>query len=175
MGSESSLLYAILFFRLLAFEGGFPSSCISIMEAQGGLGWTHSIASSLGASESGLRLVRILSILANNSLSIPDWCWASLLAILSCYSTEDISPTKTLILNICISSSQVRTGTALVKSYLSLFSGLLLAYWVIGDGVTHSLYTILLTYVTLLCLGGSIAAVSVTFCFNMFYLLAGYW
>ena len=48
------------FFRLLAFEGGSPSSCFPIMEAQGGLGWTHSIASSLGASESGLRLVHNL-------------------------------------------------------------------------------------------------------------------
>lgn len=106
--------------------------------------------------------------------SIPGWCLVSLQGIPSCYSTGNISPTKTLILNICTSSSQVRTG--LFKHSSSLhYSGLLLAYWVIGDGVTHSLYTILLTYVTLLCLGGSIAAVSVTFCFNMFYLLAGYW
>ena len=63
----------------------------------------------------------------------------------------------------------------LVLICISHFPGLLLAYWVIGEGVTHSLYTILLTYVTLLCLGGTIAAVSVTFIFNMFYLLAGYW
>ena len=54
-------------------------------------------------------------------------------------------------------------------------SGLLLAYWVIGDGVTHSLYTIFLTYVTLLALGGTLAAVSVSFVINMTYLLAGYW
>ena len=52
---------------------------------------------------------------------------------------------------------------------------MLLAYWVVGDGVTHSLYTILFTYLVLLCLGGSIAAVSVTFVLNMTYLLAGYW
>ena len=54
-------------------------------------------------------------------------------------------------------------------------SGLLLAYWVIGDGVTHSLYTIFMTYFTLLCLGGTLAAVSVSFLINMTYLLAGYW
>jgi len=54
-------------------------------------------------------------------------------------------------------------------------SGLFLAYWVIGDGVTHNLYTIFLTYLTHLCLGGSMAAVSVSFLLNMTYLMAGYW
>jgi len=112
------------------------------MDTPGGMGWTHSIASSLGASESALRLV--LGQLAGYPL---------LLLYRRHLANKD-------------------TNTQHLYFFLS---GLLLAYWVIGDGVTHSLYTILLTYVTLLCLGGSIAAVSVTFVFNMFYLLAGYW
>lgn len=67
------------------------------------------------------------------------------------------------------------TASHVISLYVLLLLGLLLAYWVIGEGVTHSLYTILLTYTTLLCLGGSLSAVCVTFSLNMFYLLAGYW
>jgi len=58
--------------------------------------------------------------------------------------------------------------------YFSL-SGLLLAYWVIGDGVTHSLYSILATYIILLVSGGTLASVVVSFTLNMTYLMAGYW
>ena len=58
---------------------------------------------------------------------------------------------------------------------MMIIIGLLLAYWVIGDGVSHSLYTIFATWFILTCLGGSILAVSISFLLNMSYLLAGYW
>ena len=65
----------------------------------------------------------------------------------------------------------------ILKNVLHIFFylGLILAYWVIGDGVTHSLYTIFSTYLIFLCLGGSIYSVIATFLLNMSYLLAGYW
>jgi len=54
-------------------------------------------------------------------------------------------------------------------------SGLLLAHWVIGEGVTHSLYSILATYIILLVSGGSFYSVVLSFVVNMTYLMAGYW
>ena len=41
--------------------------------------------------------------------------------------------------------------------------------------MTHSLYTIFSTYIILLCFGGSLTAVILSFLLNMGYLLAGYW
>ena len=106
------------------------------------MSWTHTIASSLGASEAGLRLV--LGQLAGYPL----------LFLYRRHLARRDSNTQHLFF---------------------FLSGLLLAYWVIGEGVTHSLYTIFLTYLTLLVLGGSLAGVSVSFLLNMTYLLAGYW
>lgn len=54
-------------------------------------------------------------------------------------------------------------------------SGLLLAHWVIGEGVTHSLYTILSTYLVLLVSGGTATSVLLSLVLNMGYLLTGYW
>ena len=112
IGTFASTLFTRYFiYRLLAFEGGLPSPCFSIMETPGGMGWTHSIASSLGASESGLRSVHhvypglLVNIYEYFFLGL---FWANLQAIPSCCSTEDISLTKTLILNICFSFSQVK-------------------------------------------------------------------
>jgi len=54
-------------------------------------------------------------------------------------------------------------------------SGLLLAHWVIGQAVTHSLYTIIFTYLLLFIAGGTATSVVISLVFNMGYLLAGYW
>jgi len=54
-------------------------------------------------------------------------------------------------------------------------SGLGLAHWVIGKGVTHSLYSILFTYLLLFIAGGTATSVVISLIFNMGYLLAGYW
>jgi lysophospholipid acyltransferase 5 len=54
-------------------------------------------------------------------------------------------------------------------------SGLLLGHWVVGDGVTHNLYTIGGTYLILQTCGGSILSVALSFALNLTYLLAGYW
>lgn len=54
-------------------------------------------------------------------------------------------------------------------------TGLFLGHWVIGEGVTHSLYSILATYLILLISGGTIASVVFSFLINLAYLLAGYW
>jgi len=105
-------------------------------------GWTHNVANSLGASESGLRLV--LGQLAGYPLL--------------------------LLYRRHIFNKDVNT------QHLYFFlSGLLISYWVIGEGVTHSLYTIFSTYLVTLFLGGSISSVIVSFTLNMTYLLAGYW
>ena len=169
------MLLLYFFYRLLAFKEGFPSPCFSIMDTPGGMGWTHSIASSLGASESGLRSAHyvypglLVNILINSRLVLGQLAGYPLLLLYRRHLANKDTNTQHLYFFL--------SGKRRVHAILDLthFLGLLLAYWVIGDGVTHSLYTILLTYVTLLCLGGSIAAVSVTFVFNMFYLLAGYW
>lgn len=112
------------------------------MSGDTSLGWTHSVANSLGASESGLRLV--LGQLAGYPL---------LLLYRRHLANKD-------------------TNTQHLYFFLS---GLLLAYWVIGDGVTHSLYTIFSTYIILFFLGGSIYSVVFSFLLNMSYLMAGYW
>ena len=104
--------------------------------------WTTSLASSLGAEESGLRLV--LGQLAGYPL---------LLLYRRHLATRD-------------------TNTQHLFFFLS---GLLLAYWVIGEGVTHSLYSILATYIILLVSGGTFYSVVVSFALNMTYLMAGYW
>jgi len=54
-------------------------------------------------------------------------------------------------------------------------SGLLLGHWVIGEGVTHNLYTIGATYLVLQLCGGTSLSVGLTFAINLSYLLAGYW
>jgi len=54
-------------------------------------------------------------------------------------------------------------------------SGLLLAHWVIGQAVTHSLYTILFTYLLLFIAGGTATSVVLSLVFNLGYLMAGYW
>jgi len=60
--------------------------------------------------------------------------------------------------------------------YLYFFlTGLFLGHWVIGEGVTHSLYSILANYLILLTCGGSITSVLLSFLINITYLLAGYW
>jgi len=104
--------------------------------------WTYAIASSLGASESGLRLV--LGQLAGYPL-------------------------------LLLYRRHLANKETNIQHLYFFLSGLLLAYWVIGDGVSHSLYTIFATWFTLACLGGTIVAVSISFLLNMSYLLAGYW
>lgn len=54
-------------------------------------------------------------------------------------------------------------------------SGLLLGHWVVGEGVTHNLYTIGATYLVLQLWGGSALSVGLSFLINLSYLLAGYW
>jgi len=54
-------------------------------------------------------------------------------------------------------------------------SGLLLGHWVLGEGVTHNLYTIGANYLILQLCGGSILSVGLSFILNLSYLLAGYW
>jgi len=53
--------------------------------------------------------------------------------------------------------------------------GLLLGHWVVGEGVTHNLYTIGATYLVLQLCGGTSLSVGLTFAINLSYLLAGYW
>ena len=104
--------------------------------------WTANLATSLGAQESGLKLV--LGQLAGYPL---------LLLYRRHLASKD-------------------TNTQHLYFFLS---GLILAHWVIGEGVTHSLYSILATYIILLVSGGTLASVVVSFVLNMTYLLAGYW
>lgn len=54
-------------------------------------------------------------------------------------------------------------------------TGLLLGHWVVGEGVTHNLYTIGATYLVLQLCGGSSLSVGLSFAINLSYLLAGYW
>jgi len=54
-------------------------------------------------------------------------------------------------------------------------SGLLLGHWVVGEGVTHNLYTIGATYLLLQLCGGTLLSVCLSFILNITYLLAGYW
>jgi len=104
--------------------------------------WTYNLASSLGAEESGLKLV--LGQLAGYPLVL---FYRRFLA----YRDSN-------------------------TQHLYFFlSGLMLAYWVIGEGVTHSLYSILATYITLLVMGGTSYSVVLSLVFNMTYLMAGYW
>merc|ERR1719507_1030289 len=112
------------------------------MDSPGGMGWTHSIASSLGASESALKLV--LGQLAGYPL-------------LLLYRRH-----------------LAHRETNLQHLYFFL-SGLLLGHWVVGEGVTHNLYTIGATYLTLQLCGGTSLSVGLTFVLNLSYLLAGYW
>jgi len=104
--------------------------------------WTASIASSLGAEESGLKLV--LGQLAGYPL-------------------------------VFFYRRHIAKQDTNVQHLYFFLSGLILAYWVIGDGVTHSLYTIFATYFVLLVLGGTIYSVVTSFLLNMTYLMAGYW
>jgi len=104
--------------------------------------WTASIANSLGAEESGLKLV--LGQLAGYPL---------LLLYRRHLANKDTN----------------------VQHLYFFLSGLLLAHWVIGEGVTHSLYSILATYLILLVSGGSIISVILSLVVNLTYLMAGYW
>ena len=104
--------------------------------------WTASIANSLGAEESGLKLV--LGQLAGYPL---------LLLYRRHLANKDTN----------------------VQHLYFFLSGLLLAHWVIGEGVTHSLYSILATYLILLVSGGSIISVILSLIVNLTYLMAGYW
>ena len=135
------------------------------MSEDTGLGWTHSVAGVLGAPEPGLRLV--LGQLAGYPL---------LLLYRRHIANKD---TNTQHLFFFLSGINRWYSTLKCPLYLLCsffcFLGLILAYWVIGDGVTHSLYTIFSTYLIFLCLGGSIYSVIATFLLNMSYLLAGYW
>lgn len=54
------------------------------------------------------------------------------------------------------------------------FTGLLAALWVIGPDVVHSLSAILATFLLLVCAGGTLTSVVVSFIFNFGYLLVGY-
>jgi len=104
--------------------------------------WTYTLATSLGAEESGLKLV--LGQLAGYPLVL------AYRKFLACRDTN--------------------------TQHLYFFlSGLMLAYWVIGEGVTHSLYSILATYIILLVMGGSAYSVVLSLVINMSYLMAGYW
>jgi len=104
--------------------------------------WTYNLATSLGAEESGLKLV--LGQLAGYPLVL---FYRKFLA----YRDSN-------------------------TQHLYFFlSGLMLAYWVIGEGVTHSLYSILATYITLLVMGGTSYSVVLSLVLNMTYLMAGYW
>jgi lysophospholipid acyltransferase 5 len=65
-------------------------------------------------------------------------------------------------------------STTLQHTYFFL-TGLLAAYWVIGGDLVHSLYAIIATYVILVCAGGTLTSVLVSFIFNFGYLLVGYY
>jgi len=61
-----------------------------------------------------------------------------------------------------------------VQHLFFFLSGILAGQWVIGGDVVHSLYAVLATYLILLCAGGTLVSVVVSFLFNFGYLLVGY-
>jgi len=60
-----------------------------------------------------------------------------------------------------------------VQHLFFFLSGILAGQWVIGGDVVHSLYAVLATYLILLCAGGTLVSVVVSFLFNFGYLLVG--
>jgi len=104
--------------------------------------WTYNLATSLGAEESGLRLV--LGQLAGYPL-------------------------------VLLYRRYLATRDSNTQHLFFFLSGLLLSHWVIGEGVTHSLYSILATYIILLLIGGTWHSVVLSLVLNMTYLMAGYW
>jgi len=59
--------------------------------------------------------------------------------------------------------------------HLFLFlTGALAGHWVIGPDVAHSFYAVFATYLILLCAGGTLTSVILSFIFNFGYLLVGY-
>lgn len=71
-----------------------------------------------------------------------------------------------------------RRGVATQPTYIQhlyfFLTGLFAAQWVIGADVAHSLYAILGTYLIVLCAGGTLLSVILSFAFNFLYLLVGY-
>jgi len=61
-----------------------------------------------------------------------------------------------------------------VQHLFFFLSGILAGQWVIGGDVVHSLYAVLATYLILVCAGGTLISVVVSFLFNFGYLLVGY-
>jgi len=61
-----------------------------------------------------------------------------------------------------------------VQHLFFFLTGILAGQWVIGGDVVHSLYAVLATYLILLCAGGTLISVIVSFLFNFGYLLVGY-
>jgi len=68
----------------------------------------------------------------------------------------------------------VSTQPTQIQHLYFFLSGLFAAHWVIGEDVAHSLYAIFATYLIILCAGGTLTSVIVSFIFNFGYLLVGY-
>jgi len=68
----------------------------------------------------------------------------------------------------------VATQPTNIQHLYFFLTGLFAAQWVIGTDVVHSLYAILGTYLIVLCAGGTLLSVILSFIFNFGYLLVGY-
>lgn len=70
--------------------------------------------------------------------------------------------------------SMVAHREATAQHLFLFLTGALAGHWVIGPDVAHSFYAVFGTYLILLCAGGTLTSVILSFVFNFGYLLVGY-